>query len=246
MFKYNDFIGCTESNRTLHWSGTDSKENYLKNLKKVSDDWYYKDRIINYTYNSTGHRSKELDDLDHENCILFFGDSHTEGIGLEVETTYPYLVSKDLGLDYYNFGLGGSGIDVLFYNLNVYLMKYPKPKYISIYYSDNTRFVIKVDDAYKLCGLWRDDNDVTNFVRYGDSTGYFVTKTELFINLIELQMKTKQIKHSNITLLDYDLPCKVRRYGMAEYDLARDLAHGGRILHRKIADDIIKDYYKQS
>jgi DNA polymerase III alpha subunit len=54
----------------------------------------------------------KIEDIDLNNYILFIGCSHTEGIGLELQTTYPYLVSEELKCDYYNLGLGGTGIDV--------------------------------------------------------------------------------------------------------------------------------------
>jgi len=45
-----------------------------------------------------------------KNKLTFFGCSHTAGIGHESKnTTYPFILSKMLGYEYINFGIGGSG-----------------------------------------------------------------------------------------------------------------------------------------
>ena len=62
---YNDFIGEDANNiklNFLHGNG-DSEENYLANLKTQPDDWYYREKKVEYAFNSYGHRSKEIKDL---------------------------------------------------------------------------------------------------------------------------------------------------------------------------------------
>lgn len=116
----NDFIGYEPEQHNELFSGSDSEELYTQHLKLKSNDWYYRTNQISYIRNSNGHRCKEITDIDLSNYILFAGCSHTEGIGLELENTYPYLLSKLLNCDYYNLGVGGSGIDVLLHNLIVW------------------------------------------------------------------------------------------------------------------------------
>lgn len=129
----NDFIGYEPEKQNVLFSGSDSEELYNQNLKSKSNDWYYRTNQVSYIHNSNGHRCKEIKDIDLNNYILYAGCSHTEGIGLELEKTYPYLFSKSLNCDYYNLGVGGSGIDVLLHNLIVWFGSVKqKPKLVVI------------------------------------------------------------------------------------------------------------------
>jgi len=133
MLLNNDFIGYAQYERNSLFSGSDTEELYTQNLKSKSNDWYYRTNQIRYIRNSNGHRCKEIKDINLSNYILYAGCSHTEGIGLELEKTYPYLLSKSLSCDYYNLGLGGSGIDVLLHNLIVWFGTVKqKPKLVII------------------------------------------------------------------------------------------------------------------
>jgi hypothetical protein len=129
----SDFIGYEPAAHNELFSGSDTKELYVQNLKSKPNDWYYRTNHVSYIRNSNGHRCKEIKDIDLSNYILYAGCSHTEGIGLELEKTYPYLLSKLLNCDYYNLGLGGTGIDVLLHNLIVWFGTVKqKPKLVII------------------------------------------------------------------------------------------------------------------
>jgi hypothetical protein len=144
MLLLNDFIGYDPSEHNVLFSGSDTEELYNQNLKSKSIDWYYRTNQINYIRNSNGHRCREIKDIDLTNYILYAGCSHTEGIGLELEKTYPYILSKSLSCDYYNLGVGGSGIDVLLHNLIVWFGSIKqKPKLVIIqwpYWARYARF----------------------------------------------------------------------------------------------------------
>jgi hypothetical protein len=83
------FIGYKTSMRDVLYTGADDEKKFIDNLRKNSDDWYYRDKIISYKRNSLGHRCNDADKIDLNNYILFTGCSHTEGVGLELEKTYP-------------------------------------------------------------------------------------------------------------------------------------------------------------
>jgi len=89
MIIYNDFLGSDNSNITLDFVGGDSKQQFNKNVLTQPIDWYYHDKKLTYSFNNQGHRSKNFKDIDQDNYILFTGCSHTMGIGLELEKTYP-------------------------------------------------------------------------------------------------------------------------------------------------------------
>ena len=138
----NDFIGYEPLEHNVLFSGSDTEELYNQNLKSKSNDWYYRTNQINYIRNSNGHRCREIKDIDLTNYILYAGCSHTEGIGLELEKTYPYILSKSLDCDYYNISIGGSGIDVLLHNLIVWFGTVKqKPKLVIIQWPFWARYV---------------------------------------------------------------------------------------------------------
>ena len=126
MKLHNDFIGVNDSNTILSFLPSDTEETYQKNLLSEGDSWYYKTAKITYEINENGHRCKSINDINLDNYILFAGCSHTLGIGLELDKTYPFMVSHLLGCDYYNLGMPGAGIDVLEYNLLMWFSKVKK------------------------------------------------------------------------------------------------------------------------
>ena len=144
MFKiYDDkFIGYGKNHCNEAFSGSDKEVLFQENLKTKPMDWYYRNVAISYKRNSWGHRCKDIKDLDKNNYILTIGCSFTEGIGLEQEKTYTHVLAEKLNCDYYNLGLGGSGIDAVLHNLTMWLTNIlDKPKLVIIQYPYWDRFV---------------------------------------------------------------------------------------------------------
>jgi len=251
----SDFIGFDRIRRTIYFSGSDTESKYNDNLKQLPDDWYYRDREISYTYNELGHRSRKISDLDFNNYILFLGDSYTEGIGLELETTYPYLTAKKLNMDYYNLGLGGAGLDIMFYNLSVWLTRFPKPKYISIYWSDPTRYLTfgrgDISQELQTCSHWSVEKDFLKMHEYGIKTEYFDCRAKLYVKMIIKMLKFYNIPHSNITFVDYNanlLPelkkfREIQNTWSCPYDFARDRLHVGIKHHNHVSDYLVSYYH---
>jgi hypothetical protein len=247
MYLNGDFLGYRHTNLTHYFIGSDQASLYKKNLDALPIDWYYRNRAITYVYNEYGHRCPNIKDVDFDNYILFAGDSHTEGVGLELETTYPYLVAKELGTTYYNLGLGGSGLDVMFYNLSVWLSKYPKPKYISLYYSDPTRFItyLEEEDAYCHCSTWSDEYNIKNMLKFADQCNYFNTRAFLLHNAAKLRLSDLNVPYSgiSISISDPNNPYGCKVFDQGEYpDKARDLGHSGIKKHIEIAQYLVADY----
>jgi len=61
-----------------------------------------------YYVNKHGFRCEEFSDTD---CVAFFGCSHTFGTGLDQDSIWPELVSKNLGLRCANISCPATGID---------------------------------------------------------------------------------------------------------------------------------------
>jgi hypothetical protein len=107
------------SNKSLDFYSTDSEDNFINNKKIKGDDWYYNNTNIKYNFNEWGYRTKNFKDVD-EDYILVFGCSCTEGIGLESDKLWSNKLGKELNLDVFNLGKGGSGIDYQFFNTQLF------------------------------------------------------------------------------------------------------------------------------
>lgn len=95
-----------------------------------------KDGLIGHNlatiFNTNGHRCKELAQLNTKNYILFAGGNAGVAIDTPIEQTYPYIVSKNCRLDYYNLCVSSGGIDTLRYNLLIWYKNFPPPKALVI------------------------------------------------------------------------------------------------------------------
>ncbi len=117
------------ANREINWLPMDSEERYKENLKYRSDileKYGWLDSKFTYKFNSHGFR---CDEFTSDPSIVFLGCSYTVGVGLPIETTWPYIVSKKLGLRCYNLGIGGSSNDTAF-RLALHWLKEIKPKIV--------------------------------------------------------------------------------------------------------------------
>jgi hypothetical protein len=235
---YDNFIGDTFSNSTQYFVGGDSKEQLNDNIKTQPSDWYYRDKQITYKFNKHGHRSKEISDLDLDNYILFTGCSHTQGVGLELETTYPHLVSKELNMDYYNLGLAATGPDVVLHNLlNWWYTVRQKPKIVVIQWPDHSRFLsynLEYDNLIEK-GSWQDDSK--RFIVDAEDYGLYYARKKLITELVSNIIDVPIIKFNYAGQVGYDSdPIK-----MFKCDVARDLSHSGIKTHSdfsKILSDL--------
>lgn len=246
MKYFNEGFYGRESYYVTDDAGGDSYNKFVEYCKTQPDDWYYRDKTISYDFNKYGHRCKDLDNIDLNNYILFLGCSHTEGIGLELETGYPYLVAKDLNMDYYNLALAATGDDISFYNAFIFMQTVSiKPKYVIIQWSDMTRSAryIKEQKCIMPAHISEDIDSNTPFFVHGESSGFFQAR-RYFIE----QMYKKIFNNVPIIYISF-----TQHYGeefypreffpedlkFLKYDLARDLSHYGIKSNRIMADTII-------
>lgn len=249
MYLHNGIFGYLDRNTTQKFSGYDSEELYLKNRDRLSSTWYYHNKEISYTFNDSGHRCKNINDINTKDYILFTGCSHTVGIGLELDKTYPYLIGKTLNCDYYNIAIGASGPDLLVSNLLTFLSKYPLPKCIFIQWPDTSRFLYRksLEDLFLATGHWQGE-DFRDFAILGDSINYFKTKTQVLFNLVKNLVKIPTINYSvSDSTLDLELDLNSVRLGFLGQnhgllDLARDLSHFGNKFNAELAQLLIDVY----
>ena len=135
-------------------------------------------------YNSLGHRCKELSELNLQNYILFVGDNANLALDLPIEQTYPYLISKQLKIDYYNLSVFNGGMDSIRYNLVSWYFKFnQRPKAIvagceflnSIIVSDYHNTFYKSADY--------DTDLVKDLYHNGNISGFFNGRNKLANNI---------------------------------------------------------------
>lgn len=239
------FIGY-HPNQSLKFSGADSQEAFSANLKELADDWYYRTVDITYNHNSLGHRSIEPQNLNLDNYILFTGCSHTEGIGLELEKTYPYLVAGQLDCGYYNLALGGSGIDAMMHNLSLWLGKVKeKPKAIVVQWPNEARFLLTDEQSTLInklrpMGIWNSEEEISRFMAAGSFNGFFSSRKKIAYEFIKSFSDDAKIVNIDIETLATET--MENFILMSKLDRARDLMHFGimsnQILAKRISDTL--------
>lgn len=101
-----------------------------RSLDEMSGDAFPKKEAdsveIEYKLNSQGYRCNEFNNQE----ILVLGCSQTEGHGLPLELTWPYLISKKMNKDYINLAKGGEGAQAQITKAFQFFKEFYKPKYI--------------------------------------------------------------------------------------------------------------------
>jgi|688.fasta_scaffold306361_1 hypothetical protein len=230
---YQGFFG-NDATLTVDFVGSDDENRFKENLNTQSDDWYYRTHGITYSYNSLGHRCKEVEDIDLDNYLLFTGCSHTEGIGLELEKTYPYRVAEMLGCDYYNLALGGSGIDLMTHNLTMWNKYIPKkPKALIILWPHETRFLTTYN-GYIRMNLVSDGNyKAKRFIAAGEDVNFFNSRKDFSETLI-----TNLYDGCKIVPAGWNKYPKELSLSLGTGDYARDFKHSGIESNEKFAVEI--------
>jgi hypothetical protein len=81
---------------------------------------------IEYKLNSQGYRCNDFENQE----ILILGCSQTEGHGLPINLTWPYLISKKMNQDYINLAKGGDGMQSQVTKAFQFFKEFYNPKYI--------------------------------------------------------------------------------------------------------------------
>jgi hypothetical protein len=253
----NNLIGHHPSNQNQLFSGSDNEESYKQNLKTKPIDWYYRTANISYNRNSFGHRCKEVSEVDLDNYILFAGCSFTEGYGLEIEKTYPYIVSNLFNCDYYNLAVGGIGNDAVFHNIFVWLCsQQKKPKAIVLQWPYTERCITIAEDSSEMT-VDRDTRIITiaptnsdpihqKFISISDEINYFKT-----VELLNKQKINHLRNEFKIPIIEIRLRDEITFYDenivfFLNIDYARDNHYGMeshrvfcKSLYLKLADKLL-------
>lgn len=134
-------LGSWAKGFVWNWYPTDSEELYNKNFsdpanRKLLEQYGWIDAKITYDINSHGFRSPEFDTRKN---FVTLGCSLTTGIGLPVEQTWPWYLSKNLNIDYWNLSVPGGSSDTA-YRIAEYYLSVLKPDFVVMLEPSRSRF----------------------------------------------------------------------------------------------------------
>jgi hypothetical protein len=214
------------ANQELDWLPMDTESLYKENLKNKYDLLHYHNWIDNkftYKFNSAGFRSDEFE--ENKSSIVFLGCSMTVGIGVPYENTWSKIVSEELNLKCYNFGIGGSSNDTAFRYAYTWLGKI-KPSICVFCQTFSDRIEI-----------WQDGKIISNIAEEHPKF-YLGTWQSTSLNKEILAEKNcLSIQHLchryNIKFVHASV------HDIEFLDLARDLAHPGIESNRQFSKTIL-------
>lgn len=243
---------------SIDWLPSDTATLYQDNVKKkftkrqlIDNGWY--GTSIEYKFNQHGFRCNEFSNTKN---IMFLGCSYTSGVGLPLEDTFSSIVAKQLNLENYNLGLGGSS-NMTAFRFGHYWIPILKPDIVVLLSPNKYRFEVINNDtgAHGLKAHKLDQCRTSKFYNDWCANPYNADFDKLK-NTMALQFVCSK---NNATFVSIDsedafadfflanpLRPKPYRFTMLENDYARDLAHPGKMSHKNIANCIISTINKQT
>jgi hypothetical protein len=225
------------TNTNLNYYQTDTESIYLANKNIYGESWYFFNKKITYSFNKHGFRMQnEVDSINLDNYILFFGCSNTVGIGMALEDTFSYRVSQKLNFDYINCAVGGVSPQYVWGGIVEFLNsvdKYPKiiiinwpSKDRTFYYNDDGLPIPKIPNSFNLTKqsefdimygefLKHKQNIILNF-RLIRKSIQLICKNNL-IKLIEFTMRHDGNDEENLMPMTYNEPIHFNRINDVNY-----------------------------
>jgi len=234
------------ANKTYEWHSGDTESNWKKSRKEFGPDWYYYNKPIEYKFNSIGYRGPDTVFRDY---FVAFGCSHTMGVGIHLEDTYCHLLSTELELDYFNFGLGGAAQNFVWTNSIMFAKEAnPLPKFVVMQWPEVERLTIHDDERINLfLPNYHGDDDTTRAER---NLYYNLIESETFLhNQARMYFESANLcwRALGVPVVNFTLSIKTGELfgiecfkGWTENRMlaARDLVHPGPIHNRQFADYI--------
>lgn len=248
----------------VHWMSTDNLDAFKKNKKdKVRlkclehFGWITEKGVpvsINYNLNSDGFR---IDDSYDKEGIVFYGCSHTFGVGLPKEKTFSHIVSKYFDCANFNFGVPGTGLDLAVLHAMFMLRTDVKnPKAIVVLNPPPRRWNFFSGFNIRSCSSNTIKKNPTKEEMYGMEYCSILNDMNNLVqtskNIVMLQTIAKEMKIP-VFIVDsaHEFRKEYRAWGHYEWQIARgndsfdgismarDLIHPGAETHKIWADDII-------
>jgi hypothetical protein len=225
------------ANTTLNWCSTDSEQEFEKNLKNTQqyellDKNGWIDRNIEYSFNSYGFRSREIDTANPGFAVL--GCSFTSGIGLPVDDLWPVRLSKKLSIPVDNLGVQGASNGLMFRIAHYWLPKV-KPKFVILQQTFKERFEI-IDQRNTSIMLM--PGHAFRPAIHAQFKDWWYTDAN---SIVDQQRNEFAIRHVcqqleiPVIVIDVDKFINLQRG-----DKARDLQHAGSQTHNQASENFFK------
>ena len=222
-------------NKELPWLISDHKFKYDENLEKNRDQlekYNWIDRYFTYKFNSHGFRSEEF---SCDDSIMFFGCSHTVGIGLPLEDTWAYQIAQSVNLKRFNLSIGATGPDTAFRLANHYIPQIkpkivvyvePPPGRFALVSADNNIYDFNFFNGIVYSPLSQFKNFYEHWISLEENLEIHSLKHKLAIQALCQQYNIKFVFAESDTEMEV-------------LDYARDLSHSGIESNKYFAEIIL-------
>jgi hypothetical protein len=237
---------------TWKFNAGDNSTTFSENLKKYKDtNWRYKDKVVNYTVNSFGYRTKQFDEIDWANSIVIFGCSFVCGVGVDNKHTVTSFLEQELGIPVINMGIAGSSNNFHLHNSTILSSFYPTPRAVIHGYCGLSRHtgyypntVIHYGNWYKEKYSERHEFDFTiqNMTSMLSVKNMWKHKTvyiDFSWNRLEFDFIKKTLPDCETHYIDWNRHRELSKENMLLFS-ARDLHHPGEILNKHAASQLAK------
>jgi hypothetical protein len=239
--------GVELANTVSDFMPTDTKESFEKLCQVPEYREYFRQQgwlepgAITYKINSYGFRCDEFDDRD---CMLALGCSFTIGIGLPVESIWPQIVGRQLGLVPYTMAWGGTSADTCF-RLAEYWIPQLMPKAVFMLSPPPSRF-----ELIRASGV-----PIENYMPQSESLS--ASEVDSFLKHWHTMDENSRLNQKKNKLAiqamcaEHSIPCFMydafdhMAMSREEIGYARDRMHGGPGGHQRLAERMLDDWSKK-
>lgn len=234
--KYNFYMG--------------DNENFLnENLKKMTEDWHYRTKSVEYNLNDLGYRGPNFDTHDWKNSIVVFGCSCVFGVGVDESETLTSQISNITNRNVINIGIGGGSNQLILDTSLIMKRKYGNPYSIIVMWTGTDRLPYYGDSQTYNIGLWNhsllnDDEQHRHYKKVFDSVYQEAGHENItFYNIVQAM---RGIWEDKTKYFDGSFFEPSAHYGqLPDYfpfsNTARDLLHPGPNDYKKTAEQLV-DY----
>jgi hypothetical protein len=122
--------------QSMTWFCTDTEENYNQKENNL-----FTAESFGYNFNQYGYRigQRDWDLTTTKKRVIALGCSHSVGVGVPWEKTWPTLLAKELGYELFNLSVAGSSSDTVFRTL-YHSIDIIKPDVVTVLWPDPVRW----------------------------------------------------------------------------------------------------------
>lgn len=242
----------------------DGEEVFKKNKLIYGEAWsdYWNTYPVTYDLNSLGYRMKEITEINQKNYVVVLGCSHTFGLGLPLEETWSYKLSKHLQCDLVNGAAPGSSNELILINLIRILANLEKPKLVVINWTQVHRKLFWDGDSLVFhlpqCYIGRDRTTYKNVKNWFTELKWENSYNDYLYNEREVYSAFYELKNQVTSICKlYGVPLQMLSHfkGYDDYqdilkisetdsfnvrDRARDIDHFGIKFQNQVVRSLIK------